>query len=74
MLHTVYTEDCIALAPANTFRYINFPELIYKPVKFKEQDFYELECHLVTAKRENYKAEIERYIAHEKESCKRRFL
>ncbi len=74
MLHTVYTEDCIALAPANVFRYINFPELIYKPIKFKEQNFYELECHLVTVKRENYKAEIERYIAHEKESCKRRLL
>ena len=35
---------------------------------------HELECHLVIVKRENYKAEIERYIAHEKESCKRRFL
>nr|WP_296192961.1 LysR family transcriptional regulator [uncultured Anaerobutyricum sp.] len=74
MLHAVYTKDCIALAPENAFRYINFPELVYKPVKFKGQDFYELECHLVTVKRENYKAEIERYIAHEKESCKRRFL
>lgn len=74
MLHTAYTEDWLALTPASAFRYINFPELVCKPVKFKEDDFYELECHLVTVKRENYKAEIERYIAHEKEACKRKFL
>lgn len=72
MLHMVYTDNCIALAPANVFRYITFPELVCKPVKFKKKNFYELECHLVTVKKDNYKVEIERYIAHEKESYKRK--
>lgn len=66
MLHTVYTKEFVALAPASVFRYMNFPELVCKPVKYNGEDFYTLECYLVTLKQENYRSEVEKYITYEK--------
>ncbi len=68
MLHTVYTKEFVGLAPASVFRYMDFPELICKPIKYKGEDFYTVECHLVTMKQDNYKTEVEKYIAYEKKT------
>lgn len=68
MLHTVYTKEFVGLAPASVFRYMDFPELICKPIKYKGEDFYTVECHLVTVKQDNYKTEVEKYIAYEKKT------
>lgn len=74
MLHNVYTSRFAGIAPASVFRYMDFPEIICKPIKYKGEDFYTLECHLVTLQRDNYKKEIHKYIASEKELHKGKFV
>lgn len=68
MLHTVYTKEFIGVAQASVFRYMDFPELICKPIKYNGEDFYTLDVYLVTTKQENYKAETEKYIAYQKKT------
>lgn len=73
MLHSVYTKEFVGLAPASVFRYMDFPELICKPIRYKERDFYTFEWYLVTTKQDNYKVETDKYIAYEKETHKGEF-
>lgn len=74
ILHTVYTKDFVGVTPASVFRYVDFPELICKPIKHNGEIFYMLEIYLVTMKQENYKVETEKYIAYEKRLHKDRYI
>ncbi len=73
ILHTVYTKDFVGVTQASVFRYVDFPELICKPIKHNGEIFYMLEVYLVTMKQENYKVETEKYIAYEKRLYKDRY-
>ena len=73
ILHTVYTKDFVGVTQASVFRYVDFPKLICKPIKYNGEIFYMLEVYLVTMKQENYKVEIEKYIAYEKRLHKDRY-
>ena len=61
------------MTQASVFRYVDFPELICKPIKHNGEIFYMLEVYLVTMKQENYKVETEKYIAYEKRLYKDRY-
>ena len=74
ILHSVYTKDFVGVTQASVFRYVDFPELICKPIKHNGENFYMLEVYLVTMKQENYKGETEKYIDNEKRLQKDRYI
>ena len=40
VVDTVYTKDFVGVTPASVFRYVDFPELICKPIKHNGEIFY----------------------------------